>query len=341
MKKKVLIILIILLLATGIFCIFYFDIFKLHDYITIYRCGSTETGWWRYAVKDETNETTKCNYFGKYKCKYKECSINLGEYIEYSPIIDKSDNAGGYYLYDFEKQKTLTGPYLNIIPVISNGISGGYYTKDFYIQDLETSKWGIYRKKVIIPCIYDAFGMRYKNNNSSEYYEFIEYTRAADFNIVALKDYQKGSSSSGKMGVIKLNGDILIDFNYEYIYQTEFSYLNRNYIAGTENEFWYVSSESGKKLTEDSYNYIKPVSEDILIVEKDKKLYVTDNYGNLLIDKYINLDEDLYSNILYDNIYSTYDEKMYSTTLFIGNTSYIFDILNKNVFKEKEGKYIN
>lgn len=79
------------------------------------------------------------------------------------------------------------------------------------VRDAETGKWGYISQqsdKLVIDCLYEAVN----DGLSSEQYAMVDYCLAVDNGMVAVK---KG----GKMGVVDVSGNVLVNFEYDSILQ--------------------------------------------------------------------------------------------------------------------------
>lgn len=79
------------------------------------------------------------------------------------------------------------------------------------VRDAETGKWGYVSQqsdKLVIDCLYEAVN----DGLSSEQYAMVDYCLAVDSGMVAVK---KG----GKMGVVDVSGNVLVNFEYDSILQ--------------------------------------------------------------------------------------------------------------------------
>ncbi len=79
------------------------------------------------------------------------------------------------------------------------------------VRDAETGKWGYVSQqsdKLVIDCLYEAVN----DGLSSEQYAMVDYCLAVDNGMVAVK---KG----GKMGVVDVSGNVIVNFEYDSILQ--------------------------------------------------------------------------------------------------------------------------
>ena len=96
-----------------------------------------------------------------------------------------------------------------------------------------------------------------------------------------------------KYGIVKIDSnDIIIDYKYDNI-----KLLNNKYFKAKENGKWYLYSFANKdKLSgEEGYDNLFVVNDNILVVENDKYLYITDYYGKKLTEERIKDLSDQYN----------------------------------------------
>ncbi len=184
-----------------------------------------------------------------YTCE-ENCSIySLGRYQYFSKenqVIALQDGEN-ILLYNFKDDKILTAPFSRFENLLENDKTVAFIAED------SNDRAGIVNTKgeIVIPFEYDNFGYSFGGGEVTDY--------SYEKNLIT-------ASKDGKWGVITLDkGDVKIPFEYEDIY-----FNGNDSVAVKEEGLWYLVDLNGKKVLEDGYDMIIPLSSYVLVAQEEK-----------------------------------------------------------------------
>lgn len=192
------------------------------------------------------------------------CSIySLGRYQYFSKeeqIIALQDGEN-ILLYNFKDDKKLTASFTRFENLLKED-----KTVAFIATDSE-KKAGIVDTKgtIVIPFEYDNFGYSFGGGEVTDY--------SYEKNIIT-------ASKDEKWGLISLeDGKVKIPFKYEDIY-----YNGYDAVSVKEDGLWYLVDLEGKKILEEGYEIIIPLSSYILVA-KEEKFNILNYNGEKIVSK--------------------------------------------------------
>ena len=222
---------------------------------------------YKYEVNEENNIFTFYKYqdgykkINEYKCEAETCIAYIAQCFAISDmengklsILD--DNQ--LVIYDFEKG--VLGKFGNTAYTL-----GKYY----YVSNIETKKYGII----------DINGNIIKDFTQ----EKLDKIRSCDLldNTYSIKYDLLVEKKNNKYGIIRITkDDVVVEHKYDDIR----IYNDKYYKAKLEDKWYLYSYETKEKVHEQGYKEIFFATDDVLVVQIDKNLYIKNYNGNNLIE---------------------------------------------------------
>ncbi len=193
------------------------DMFPDYDEITYFneKCcvfKSSETG--KYGLMDyQGNVVLEPNYVEFVRCSHGRDYTQRDSY-HYLVRIETGGSLYEISMVDFTVSSTVHATHSSTGDEFNER---KYSERDRYhngyaaVRDAETGKWGYVSQqsdKLVVECLYEAVN----DGLSSEQYAMVDYCLAVDNGMVAVR---KG----GKMGVVDVSGNVLVNFEYDSILQ--------------------------------------------------------------------------------------------------------------------------
>ena len=223
---------------------------------------------------DKKNNSLKFYFEGEllsiYECESEECSLYKNENFSYNSCLDKMTvikDGDTYLLYDYKNAQATFDPFSEISSVKKDGKVVGFIAKDE-----KTEKYGYIdvRGNIKVKFEYDSLGII---NNGKTY----DYSYNVNNNVIV-------ASKNKKYGVINLTkGDTVLDFKYDKVYLAS----KDKFVVKEEENYYYVGKDR-MRIIDRGYKMIFAF-DDLLVVNKDDKLYVVDFKGNNLVDDSISV----------------------------------------------------
>ncbi len=178
-----------------------------------------------------------------YICVSEECSVySFGRYQYHQDGVIALQDGNDVFLYDYVHKQEISENYTQLKNLMKDGNTKGF------IAINSDGKEGIMdpQGKVVVPLIYDDLGYSIGGGDVSDY--------SYEHNVIT-------ASKDNSWGLISLDkGEELIPLSYDDIY-----YNDLDVFCGKQEGSWYVFDLDGKKVLEDGYDMVIPLSSYILV----------------------------------------------------------------------------